>query len=115
MYHTLSSNLRYNHFIQFLLRLTERNPDIYLDEMQDQLRSQHGVIVGLSTIWDTLTELGLSRKRVCILFICQRLYYNEIFSSRKLPRNVMNVHVHDFVLKLGQRHLNGSFSLMKVG
>ncbi|KIJ40118.1 hypothetical protein M422DRAFT_112421, partial [Sphaerobolus stellatus SS14] len=47
-----------------LLGLSERNPDMYLDEFQEQLRAQHGIIVGLATIWRTLVALGLSRKRL---------------------------------------------------
>ena len=49
---------------QFLLALVERKPDIYLDELQTQLQQQHGLVVGLSTIWDTLVDLGLTRKKV---------------------------------------------------
>ena len=37
---------------------------MYLDEMQAQLQQQHGVIAGITTIWDTLTELGLGYKKV---------------------------------------------------
>ena len=50
--------------MQFLLALVERKPDIYLDEMQSQLQQQHGLVVGISTIWETLVELGLTRKKV---------------------------------------------------
>jgi transposase len=52
----------------------EQNPDMFLDEIQEELKMQHGVIVGLSTIWDMLTELGLSRKWVswymCVELSC---------------------------------------------
>lgn len=87
--------------MQFLLRLTERNPDIYLDEMQDQLHSQHRVIMGLSTIWDTLTKLGLSRECVCMLFIPQLLYFDKVCSSQRRPWNAMNVPGHDFCFEIG--------------
>ncbi|KIJ25253.1 hypothetical protein M422DRAFT_81019, partial [Sphaerobolus stellatus SS14] len=49
---------------EFLLALSERHPDMYLDEFQEQLCIQHGIIVGLATIWNTLTNLGLTRKKV---------------------------------------------------
>ncbi|KIJ46833.1 hypothetical protein M422DRAFT_226531 [Sphaerobolus stellatus SS14] len=49
---------------EFLLALSERHPDIYLDEFQEQLRVQHGIILGLATIWKTLTSLGLTRKKL---------------------------------------------------
>jgi transposase len=49
---------------QFLITLIQQHPKMYLDEMQIQLLQKHGVIVGISTIWDTLMELGLSRKKV---------------------------------------------------
>jgi hypothetical protein len=37
----------------FMLALIERDPDLYLDEIQDELYSQHGVDVSLATIWRT--------------------------------------------------------------
>lgn len=49
---------------QFLIALLERDPDLYLDEISEELESQHGIDVPLSTIWRTLTELGMSRKKV---------------------------------------------------
>lgn len=37
---------------------------MYLDVLQEELMKQMGVFVGLSTVWNTLTELGLTRKKV---------------------------------------------------
>jgi hypothetical protein len=48
-----------------LVGLVQCYPDMYLDEMQNQLQQIHGIIVGISTIWETLKELGLSCKKVC--------------------------------------------------
>ena len=62
---------------QFLLALIERKPDIYLDEMQTKLQEQHGIIVGLSTIWEALTELGLTRKKVRISSSFHLLYLSH--------------------------------------
>ena len=44
-------------------------PDLYLDEIQDHLAQLFDVYVGLSTLWDNLTELGLRRKRVSLLHV----------------------------------------------
>jgi len=56
-------------FAQFLLSLVERKPDIYLDELQTQLQLQHGLVVGMSTIWDALVAMGLTRKKVSYISI----------------------------------------------
>ena len=39
---------------QFMLALIEHSPDIYLDEIQDQLYEQHDIDISLPTIWETL-------------------------------------------------------------
>lgn len=46
------------------MKLLEAKPDLYLDEIQEELQSMHGVIVGRTTIWSTLQALGLTRKKV---------------------------------------------------
>ncbi|KAL6308744.1 hypothetical protein BKA93DRAFT_724678, partial [Sparassis latifolia] len=46
---------------QFMLALLD-SPDIYLDEIQEELQTQHDIDVPLSTIWRTLTCLGISSK-----------------------------------------------------
>jgi hypothetical protein len=40
-----------------MLALIERDPDLYLDEIQDELYSQHGVDVSLATISTRLRDL----------------------------------------------------------
>jgi hypothetical protein len=44
---------------QFMLALIEHSPDIYLDEIQEQLRDLHEVDVSVATIWRTLKRLGI--------------------------------------------------------
>ncbi|KIJ41448.1 hypothetical protein M422DRAFT_81712, partial [Sphaerobolus stellatus SS14] len=39
-------------------------PDLYLNELQEQLAQQHIVVASTSTIWDALGELGLTRKKL---------------------------------------------------
>jgi transposase len=51
-------------FSKFILGLLEHSPDLYLDEIQEQLFSQHDVDVSLATIWRTLKRLGMSSKSV---------------------------------------------------
>lgn len=50
---------------QFMLALIEHSPDIYLDEIQEQLRDLHEVDVSVMTIWRTLKRLGIGPKKVC--------------------------------------------------
>ena len=52
--------------LQFMLALLDRNPDIYLDEIQEQLGDQHGIEISLATIWRTLKRLGITSKKVSI-------------------------------------------------
>jgi transposase len=56
---------------KFLLFLLEQNPDIYLDEIQDQLDEQHGLHILLATIWRTIKWLGIASKKVFMAFSCQ--------------------------------------------
>jgi transposase len=48
-----------------MLALIEHTPDIYLDEMQEQLYVQHDVDVSLATLCRTLHRLGIGSKKVC--------------------------------------------------
>lgn len=50
---------------QFVLAIIDHSPDIYLDEIQDELQEQHGIVVSISTIWRTLKRLGITSKKVC--------------------------------------------------
>lgn len=52
-----------------MLALLDAQPDIYLDEIAEQLEHQHSVTVSLSTIWCTLKALGLSAKKLCLIFL----------------------------------------------
>lgn len=55
---------------QFMLALLEHSPDLYLDELQDQLQVQHDIDVSLATIGRTLKRLGIGSKKVrCRFFI----------------------------------------------
>ncbi|KIJ22688.1 hypothetical protein M422DRAFT_83984, partial [Sphaerobolus stellatus SS14] len=49
---------------EHLLELVKSRPDLYLDELQKHLQEMFGLYIGISTIWDTLTDLGLTRKRL---------------------------------------------------
>jgi hypothetical protein len=44
--------------------LVESRPDIYLDEIAEELLQQHEVSVSLSTIQRSLKLLGFTRKKV---------------------------------------------------
>ncbi|KAF8804711.1 hypothetical protein BYT27DRAFT_7213829 [Phlegmacium glaucopus] len=49
---------------EFLLALLEHSPDIYLDELQEQLEEQHNIKVSISTISNTLKRLGITSKKL---------------------------------------------------
>lgn len=50
--------------VKFMLALLDRNPDIYLDEIQEQLGDQHGMEISLAMIWRTLKRLGITSKKL---------------------------------------------------
>ncbi|KAJ7720363.1 hypothetical protein B0H16DRAFT_1336110 [Mycena metata] len=50
--------------VDFLIALVERTPDIYLVEMQAELRDVCNVETSLLTIWRALRRRGFTRKRV---------------------------------------------------
>ena len=56
------------HVPKLMLALIEQTPDIYLDEIQEQLDEQHGLHVSLATIWRTLKRLGVTSKKACQTF-----------------------------------------------
>ena len=43
-----------------------RGPDVYLEELKQELLSTCGVSVSVSTIWNTLTKAGYTMKKVCL-------------------------------------------------
>jgi hypothetical protein len=47
-----------------MLALLEHSPDLYLDEIQEQLKSLHDLDVSIAMIWRTLKRLGLTNKQV---------------------------------------------------
>jgi hypothetical protein len=73
---------------QFMLALLEHSPDLYLDEIQEQLEVQHNVEVSVATIWRTLKRLGIGSKSVCPAYSTPSLWaYDIMRSSRRLQRN----------------------------
>lgn len=64
-----------------MLGLIDRSPDIYLDELQEELEAQHNVYISLATIWRTLKRLGMTSKRVCIL-IHHSAFYSRLHQEQ---------------------------------
>jgi len=53
------------HFWQFIIGLLEYTPDLYLDEIKEELWFRFNVGVSLSTLHKELKELEITRKVVC--------------------------------------------------
>ncbi|KIJ34756.1 hypothetical protein M422DRAFT_263111 [Sphaerobolus stellatus SS14] len=49
---------------KFLVSLLEHSPDLYLDELVEELEVQHGIHVSIFAVWRTLQRLGLRRKKL---------------------------------------------------
>lgn len=60
-----------NPHAQYLLRLLDHRPDLYLDEIAVDLTETLGLSPSLSTIHRTLKLLGISTKKVCLLYYCE--------------------------------------------
>ncbi|KAJ3825843.1 hypothetical protein F5880DRAFT_1477486 [Lentinula raphanica] len=71
---------------KLMVGLIECSPDIYLDEIQDEMYYAYGLTLSLSTIWRTLRRLGISNKRVhisnfLVYFLCSNTYSEVIQGS----------------------------------
>ncbi|KAJ3861333.1 hypothetical protein EV359DRAFT_47419, partial [Lentinula novae-zelandiae] len=49
---------------KLMFGLIEHSPDIYLDEIQDELYYSYDLMLSISTIWRTLRRLGICNKRL---------------------------------------------------
>jgi hypothetical protein len=47
-----------------MIALIDRNPDIYIDEIADQLYTLHNVEVSLPTVYRAMKEVGFAHKKV---------------------------------------------------
>jgi hypothetical protein len=53
---------------KFLLETLESNPDLYLDKMAEVIANGFGVLLPITTIWNILKCLGITRKKVCYTY-----------------------------------------------
>ena len=52
-----------------MLSIIERTPDIYLDEIVQELYNLHHIVVSIPTVYRTMKEEGLEHKKVCLISI----------------------------------------------
>ncbi|KAJ7301733.1 hypothetical protein DFH08DRAFT_640366, partial [Mycena albidolilacea] len=52
--------------IRFITSLVRHSPDVYLDELREQLEDTRGSEVSEATIWRTLKRCGFTMKKVCL-------------------------------------------------
>ncbi|KAF7335978.1 DDE family endonuclease [Mycena sanguinolenta] len=50
--------------VDMMLGMLDHSPDLYLDEIQEQIASVHGIEISLSTITRTLKRLGMTSKKL---------------------------------------------------
>ncbi|KZV97950.1 hypothetical protein EXIGLDRAFT_563188, partial [Exidia glandulosa HHB12029] len=50
--------------VEFVINMLEHSPDLYLEEMKDELWYRHRAAVTLSALDNTLKELGITYKKV---------------------------------------------------
>jgi hypothetical protein len=84
----------------------ENTPDLYLDELREELKAECGVSVSLSTIWRTLVHSGYSMKKVCICLIYIILFLTASSTSSSLKSQLNAV-------RKNRANLQHSSGLMK--
>ncbi|KAJ7771327.1 hypothetical protein DFH07DRAFT_714913, partial [Mycena maculata] len=57
--------------VDMMLGLLDHSPDLYLDEIQEQIASVHGIEISLSTITRTLKRLGMTSKKATAAERCE--------------------------------------------
>src|ERR1700683_2489058 len=94
-----------------MLGLLDHSPDMFLDEIQDQLFHQHGIDISLATISRTLKRLGISSKKVRN-YASQAAYslYNHTLSFPKQLPSVARKPGVNFAGKLA-KSLHSALSL----
>lgn len=88
-----------------MLALIEHTPEIYIDEIQEQLLYLHNIKVSLPTITRTLKRLGYSSKKVCIL-LSSVLFYLILKSCLVLLQSAVKKHGVVLPLRLANILLN---------
>ena len=53
-------------YLQFLLGVIQKSPDLYLDELKEMLTASSGVEVSHTTIWQALRRAGFTMKKVSV-------------------------------------------------
>jgi hypothetical protein len=75
---------------QFLESCIERQPDIFLTEMQDQLQEICGVDISISTISRTIRRRGFTRKKIHPCYILM-YFQHDIVRLHAQPSNAMKM------------------------
>jgi hypothetical protein len=98
-----------------MLGLLDHSPDMFLDEIQDQLFHQHGIDISLATISRTLKRLGISSKKVCNdASQTANPFHNHALSFPKLQQNVAKKPDVNFAGKLAKSLQSASSLQTKV-
>jgi hypothetical protein len=95
-----------------MLSLLKHSPDIYLDETQEELFTQHNIYISLSTIFQTLKRLGFSSKKTCHLQLC--IIYDLTYSFLKPQLNILRTLEGHFTWRLAMSQLTKLLFQMRV-
>lgn len=91
-------------------------PDLYLNELCEELKVESDVCISLSTIWRTLVHSGYSMKKVCIclIYIVLFLTASSTPSSLKSQLNAVQKNGANLQCTSGLMKLTNLCSLMRV-
>jgi len=89
-----------------MIALLEHSPDLYLDEIQEQLFEMHDIDISLATITRTLKRLGYSNKKVSLCILCCIYCLLSYYSYPKLLQSAVKKLGVSFVWKSEANHLS---------
>ncbi|KAJ7663361.1 hypothetical protein DFH06DRAFT_947820, partial [Mycena polygramma] len=101
--------------VDMMLGMLDHSPDLFLDEIQEQLSAIHGIELGLKTISRTLKRLGMTTKKASIFRglskpaaeRCEEARRNFVFEVGKYPAEYLVTADESAVNILTTYRLNG--------
>jgi hypothetical protein len=84
-----------------MVALLEHSPDLYLDEIQEQLGDMHGIDVSLATVSWTLKRLGYSNKKVCFGIFPMATCSTHLLQLSKVAAEWSKEAQHQFHMEIG--------------
>jgi hypothetical protein len=99
--------------VAFILETVEMQPDIFLDELKEEMELQ-GIEISLASLCRYLHRNGMSNKKVCLFLYTYSVAHCFAFSLLVLRRSVITFVVLSSVMLCGNMILVRSFRWMRL-